>query len=137
MIEQFVQISQEKALKLYTSTENWAAEYFPFTSERAPIEKAIFGGFICRQLSFAFMAGYQAALATMFPTVGPNQLKALCVSEAGGVHPKAIETKLVDHQITGTKTYVTAGSEAQHLLVLCKTEAVVNNRPLLFEINFY
>lgn len=96
-----------------------------------PFDKAIFGGFSCQQFSFAFMAGYQAALAHMFPTIAPNQLKALCVSEEKGGHPKAIQTTLINNQLNGLKTYITAGSDVEHLLVLCKTDEIVDGRLLL------
>ena len=131
MIEALIQVSQERPLKLYASTKDWSEDYYQLTTDKTPFEKALFGGFTCQQFSFAFMAGYQAALEKMFPTIVPNELKALCVSEAKGGHPKAIQTTLSNDKITGVKTYITAGSEAAHLLVLCKTKEVTNGQPLL------
>ncbi len=131
MIEQLLQLAQQSPLKNYTSIDDWSAAYYQLVSDKPPIEKAIFGGFSCQQFSFAFMSGYQAALEHMFPTVAPNKLKALCVSEEKGGHPKAIQTTLIDQQLNGFKTYITAGSDVEHLLVLCKTDKVVNGRPQL------
>lgn len=131
MLQKLIKTSRETPLKSYTSTKEWAANYYQLTNNQRPIQKAILGGFHCQQFSFAFMAGYQAALEKMFPTIAPNQLKALCVSEAKGAHPKFIETTLIDNRINGLKTYITAGSAAEHLLVLCKTNETVNGRPLL------
>jgi len=131
MIDQLLQLAQQNPLKNYTSTDDWATAYYQLVSDKSPIEKAILGGFSCQQFSFAFMAGYQAALEHMFPTVAPNELKALCVSEAKGGHPKAIQTTLIDNQLNGLKTYITAGSDVEHLLVLCKTNEMVNGRPQL------
>ncbi len=131
MIQQLLQVSKETPLRLYSSTEDWFSEYTQFTKDKSPIEKAIYGGFTCQQFSFTFLAGYQAALERMFPSIAPNRLKALCISEAKGNHPKSMETTLVDHRVTGLKTYVTAGSDAEHLLVLCKTAQRLNDRPLL------
>ena len=132
MIQQLLQVKQEKSLKSYTSTKEWSIDYYELTKDKPPFEKALFGGFTCQQFSFAFMAGYQAALEKMFPSIAPNELKALCVSEEKGGHPKYIQTSLVDKQITGLKTYITAGSDAEHLLVLCKTkEQTTNGKPLL------
>ena len=131
MIKQLLQLAQATPLKSYTDTADWASNYYQLVSDKPPIEKAILGGFSCQQFSFAFMAGYQAALEHMFPTVAPNELKALCVSEKNGGHPKAIQTTLIDNQLNGLKTYITAGSDVEHLLVLCKTDKVVNGRPQL------
>jgi len=131
MIQSLIQLSKTIPLKSYSSAKEWSAAYFQLTKDKSPIDKAITGGFVCQQFSFAFLAGYQAALEKMFPTVAPNELKALCVSEAKGGHPKAIQTTLIDNRVDGIKTYITAGSDAAHLLVLCKTEEVVNGRPLL------
>lgn len=131
MIQQLLKISQNFPLKSYHFTKDWFTAYNQSTKEQTPINKAIIGGFMCQQFSFTFMAGYQAALEQMFPMVAPNELKALCVSEAKGGHPKVIQTTLIDYQITGLKTYVTAGSDAAHLLVLCKTAENIGGRPLL------
>lgn len=131
MIQQLLAISKERPLKLYRTINDWSLDYYQFTKKESPIDKAIIGGFMCQQFSFTFMAGYQAALEKMFPTIAPNELKALCVSEEKGGHPKAIQTTLVNHRVNGLKTYITAGSDVAHLLVLCKTETVANDRPLL------
>ncbi len=131
MIKQLLQLAQNSPLKNYTSTNDWSTAYYQLVSDKLPIEKAILGGFSCQQFSFAFMAGYQAALEYMFPTVAPNELKALCVSEEKGGHPKAIQTTLIDNHLNGLKTYITAGSDVEHLLILCKTDKIVNNRPQL------
>lgn len=131
MIQQLLQLAQESPLKLFSSTKDWSNAYYQLVQDRPPFEKAIFGGFSCQQFSFTFMAGYQAALEHMFPTIAPNKLKALCVSEEKGGHPKAIETTLIDNQINGFKTYITAGSDVDHLLVLCKTNEIINGRPQL------
>ncbi len=131
MIAQLVQISKNIPLKSYDSTKSWSIDYFHHTKGKSPIEAAIIGGFMSQQFDFAFMAGYQAALDFMFPTIAPNKIKALCVSEAKGGHPKAIETTLVNNQVKGLKTYITAGTEVEEILILCKTNEVINGRPLL------
>jgi len=131
MIEQLLRIRREYPIKKYQTTKDWSLDYYKVTKNNDPIDKAIIGGFLCQQFSFAFLAGYQAALEQMFPAVAPNQLKALCVSEAKGGHPKSIETSLVDQKITGIKTYITAGTEVEHLLILCKTNEVIKERPVL------
>lgn len=131
MIQQLLQLAKESPLTYYTSTNDWSNPYYRLVKDMSPFEKAIYGGFSCQQFSFAFMAGYQAALEHMFPTIAPNKLKALCVSEAKGGHPKAIQTTFIDNQLNGVKTYITAGSDVEHLLVLCKTDAIVDGRAQL------
>lgn len=131
MIQQLLEIGKTHPLQLHTSTKEWSKAYYQLVKDKTPFEKALFGGFSCQQFSFSFMAGYQAALEKMFPNIAPNELKALCVSEAKGGHPKFINTTLLDNTINGLKTYVTAGSDAAHLLVLCKTTEQVAGKPLL------
>lgn len=130
MIQQLLSISKNYSLKTYTSTQEWAKDYYHYTKKESPFEQALIGGFMCQQFSFSFMAGYQAALDKMFPNIAPNELKALCVSEKKGGHPKAMQTTLINHRVNGLKTYVTAGTDAAHLLVQCKTEEEVDGRPL-------
>ncbi len=132
MIQELLQISRDHPLKSYPFTKEWSTDYFQLTKGKSSSYKAVIGGFGCQQFSFAFMAGYQAALHRMFPTIAPNTLKALCVSEEKGGHPKFIQTTLGNNnRINGLKTYITAGSEAENLLVLCKTNEIIEGKPLL------
>lgn len=131
MIQELLSISKDSPLSLYDSVQSWSVDYFRSTQGKANADKATYGGFMVEQFSFAFMAGYQAALSKMFPEIEPSVLRALCVSEEGGVHPKSIQTTLEDNQINGLKTYVTAGTDVEHLFVLCKTTEKANGRVLL------
>ena len=131
MIQHLLKLRKTQALISYQNIKDWSLDYYQSKGVKEPIDRAIVGGFQCQQFSFAFMAGYQAALEKMFPSIAPNEFKALCVSEEKGGHPKAIQTVLQDNQITGVKTYVTAGTEADHLLVLCRTDEIINDRPVL------
>ena len=72
--------------------------------ETSPLEQAIWGGAHVDRLGYAFVAGYSAALARMFP--GAPARSALAVTEAGGNHPRAIATRLADGKLTGEKTFV-------------------------------
>lgn len=130
MIEQLLSISKHYPLKSFADTKDWAKDYYHYTQNELPFKKALIGGFMSQQFSFAFMSGYQAALEKMFPNIAPNELKALCVSEKKGGHPKTMETTLIDNRVNGLKTYVTAGTDVAHLLVQCKTEKEENGRPL-------
>ncbi len=82
------------------------------------IEQAISSGFQADRLGYAFLGGYAAALRALDPTLGPDDLGALCATEAGGGHPRAIETTLRDGRLDGTKQFVSGGSLATQLLVI-------------------
>ncbi|MEM8902046.1 MAG: acyl-CoA dehydrogenase family protein [Bacteroidota bacterium] len=132
MISALINLSQKQKLRDFSSARDWFSVFHTLTKGKDPFEKALIGGFCSQQFSFAFLSGYQAALEAMFPGIAdPDKLKALCVSEEGGNHPKAIETILVNNILSGQKTYITAGTEAEQLFVLCKTEEVHEGRPVL------
>jgi hypothetical protein len=84
-----------------TLREWWAA------TERASawphsIDRAIAGGVRADRLGFAFAGGYAAALAALVP--GLTGIAALCATEEGGAHPRAIHTRLEANRLTGKKT---------------------------------
>jgi hypothetical protein len=60
-----------------------------------PADRAAIGGFLADRMAYAFAAGYQAALHKLDPTLPLEDLAALCVTEAGGGHPKVIESTLI------------------------------------------
>ena len=62
MVEELVRIQKEIPLKLYSSTKEWYVDFQQLIQDKSAVDKAIFGGFCCKQFSFAFLAGYQAAL---------------------------------------------------------------------------
>src|ERR1043166_3027624 len=71
------------------------------------------GGARGGRVAYAFAIGYSMALEAL---VGEGSA-ALCVTEDGGNHPRAIETRLVDGRVTGTKAWATLADRAAHLLV--------------------
>lgn len=87
------------------------------------VERALVGGALGDRLGFAFASGYSEALRALVP--GLDGIAALCITEAGGNHPKAIETTLVavdgGYEVTGHKKWATVGSLAQSLLVCATT----------------
>ena len=84
--------------------------------EEAPFERALWGGAHADRLGYAFVAGYQAAIRHQFPDVPARA--SLAVTEAGGGHPKAMTTRLVDGRLTGEKTFATLASVAEAIFVL-------------------
>lgn len=82
------------------------------------IERAILRGAQSDRLGLAFLAGYWSALSGLDPTI--TERGALCATEAGGGHPRAIQTTLRDGTLNGMKTFVSGGLLANTLLVVAK-----------------
>ncbi len=110
-------------------SEWWQATSAERRSGRT-IDQAIAMGRRADRLGLAFFGGYSAALRALDPSLGPDELAALCATEAGGGHPRAIATTLRDGALEGTKQFVTGGSLATRLLVVAKT-GELDGRPQL------
>jgi alkylation response protein AidB-like acyl-CoA dehydrogenase len=87
-----------------------------------PIERSVAAGFAADRLGYAFAAGYTEALHQLLPTLGDTRA-ALCATEAGGAHPRAIQTRLTAAadgtlRLDGDKTFVTLGNQAATLLIV-------------------
>lgn len=83
-------------------------------------------------MGHAFASAYQSAIENL---VGQAQLplSSFCVTEAGGNHPRAIETRLVDvdgqWHVDGQKSFVSGGEDAETLFVAAKTGLQNNGQP--------
>ncbi len=92
-----------------------------------PIESAIAGGYAADRLAWAFCSGYQAALRALVPQLPGDRLASLCVTEAGGNHPRAIQTALRPQPgkpgrfvLDGHKRWTTLGPDSALLLVAAR-----------------
>jgi acyl-CoA dehydrogenase len=101
-------------LGAWTDATRTAREMFA-----APVDRALIGGALADRLGFAFAAGYGEALRTLVP--GLLGITALCATESGGNHPRAIQTTLANGELTGKKTWATVASLASSLLVVAST----------------
>lgn len=88
--------------------------------EAPPWEAAVRGGALADRLGHAFAAGYEAALAALIPSRDRARPAALCATEAGGAHPRAIDTAITEGALSGEKSFVTLGVHAEDLFVLAK-----------------
>ncbi|MGY4525850.1 acyl-CoA dehydrogenase [Pseudomonas sp. TE21394] len=88
-----------------------------------PFELAVLGGRAMATPGLAFLVGYQAALRVLWPSAPPS-LGALCASERHSVRPADMRTRLDGLRLTGSKDFVTAGLEAEWLLVAARSEAM-------------
>jgi hypothetical protein len=91
------------------------------------IDRAALGGLGASGVGWAFACGYEAALGWLDPeATRGGALAALCATEEGGGHPRAIRTSLAPaptggHVLSGRKSWVTLGAHAEALLVVATT----------------
>lgn len=90
----------------------------------SPFELAVLGGQAVSSPGLAFLVGYQAALRVLWPSA-PASLGALCASEGRSVRAADMGMRLdVDAlRLSGSKDFVTAGLDADWLLVAARCEA--------------
>jgi acyl-CoA dehydrogenase len=92
------------------------------------VEQAALAGLHAEGMGWAFAAGYEAALARLDPQgMRGAVLAALCATEEGGGHPRAIRTALAPRDcgftLSGQKSWVTLGDAADVLLVVASVGA--------------
>jgi len=104
-------------------------------SGAAPFDAAVRVASSVDRLGLAFAAGYSAALERLIPDV--ILPCALCVTEAGGNHPRAINATLKasdsgsGYTLDGAKTFVTFGNMAKTLVVAARVGVQRDGRPEL------
>lgn len=104
------------------------------------LDRALWGGFEADRLGYAFVSGYQAALAKLVAPVAriPSRM-SLAATESGGGHPRAILTSLSEEsgelRLRGVKTFATLASSAETLLVVAArsepSDDVADRKPRL------
>ncbi len=96
-----------------TAVEAWAKRHHTIAARfEVPVDAAAAGGFVADRLAWAFASGYQAAIASLLGDRSDTN-RAVAVTEAGGNHPRAIESRLVGHpdggyRLSGRKTHIRA-----------------------------
>lgn len=96
-----------------------------------PFAHAVLGGFHADRIGWAFASGYQAAGRRLVPDLPDGAIFALCATEDGGNHPRAIQTRLDGGRLTGSKRFVTMGPHATALVVIATTGPGEDGRPQL------
>lgn len=91
-----------------------------------PFDRALAGGACADRLGFAFAGGYAEALRVLVPALAPGAITALCATEEGGAHPRAIRTRLAQtapgrYELHGRKKWATVATAASSLLVVAST----------------
>jgi len=93
---------------------------------RSPIERALITGFAADRPGYAFASGLQEALASLLGRAA-DRTRALCATEEGGAHPRAIRSTLTPTEdgwrLDGGKRWVSLGGFASELLVVAREPA--------------
>lgn len=97
-----------------------------------PFSRAVAGGFAADRAGWAFASGYQAALHALFPDAPDERICALCVTEAGGNSPQAIQSTLRQSGdgwiLNGAKRWTTLGPDGSLFFVAARDEAASGQR---------
>lgn len=116
-----------------TLAEWWAATAAWRGLGASTIERATLGGLCADRLGFAFAGGYAEALHALVPETRAR-ISALCATEEGGAHPRAIRTTLTRAPggdgwvLDGRKRWATIASAADQLLVVASTGSDAQGR---------
>ncbi|MBK7071023.1 MAG: acyl-CoA dehydrogenase [Myxococcales bacterium] len=102
-----------------------------------PIARAFLGGVAADRLGFAFAGGYAEALRALVPA-HPRPLAALCATEEGGAHPRAIRTALTaagdGFLLAGHKRWATMSAAGGDLLVIATRGDGPDGKPRLVAV---
>lgn len=88
-----------------------------------PAAMAVLGGFDADRVGWAFVAGYQAAMRVLVPSLPAEAVAAFCVTEEGGNRPRDIRTRIEPGTdggwtVSGAKRWTTLGPESSVLFVV-------------------
>lgn len=109
------------------SLEDWWAGHRRVSGAGDPPGvRALLAGFAADRPAYAFASGLQEALALLLGEA-PDRRRALCATEGGGAHPRAILTTLEADgegwRLRGEKRWLSLGSFAEELLVVARLPA--------------
>ncbi|MET8652666.1 acyl-CoA dehydrogenase family protein [Nocardia aurea] len=117
---------------LGSAAEAWSRHLISTREFDSPLDAAIVGGFGADRLGYAFLSGYREAIRALVPGLAAAEMVAVSATEAGGAHPSAIETVLVETgdgwKVRGTKTFTTLAALARRLVVIAGTGVDASGR---------
>jgi hypothetical protein len=112
----------DEGASVQSLSEIWSVYSEKRTAGATPFVAAVHVAARVDRLGFAFAAGYPAALQHLVADV--SLPCALCVTEAGGNHPRAIQTTLEragdGFVLRGSKSFVTLGDLAADLVIAAR-----------------
>ncbi len=125
-------LTEEPGGPLGSVTEAWERHRDVARRFTDTVDVAVAGGFAADRLGYAFLSGYQAAVAALLPELPRDRPLALAATEEGGGHPAAIRTTATERadgwSVSGTKTFATLGSLAGRLVVIASVGAGADGR---------
>jgi len=130
-------LATTEARHSYDSMADWFKNFNLKTRQfESSVDRAILGGRLSQNLSFAFASGYQSAVESLFSNNEPDYLlSSLCVSEDKGNRPRHMETTLVETDglkvLNGSKKFVSGASDSQLMYVACKVGSDQDGRAIL------
>lgn len=90
-----------------------------------PIDRCVWAGLRCDRLAWTFFTGYQEAIRRLLPGLPATAICAMAITEAGGNHPRDIQTGIVPadrgYRLNGEKRFITGGAHAERLFVAAST----------------
>jgi len=96
-----------------------------------PIERCVWCGLQCDRLAWTLFTAYQEAIRCLFPGLSATSICAVAITEAGGNHPRDIQTGIVPadrgYRLNGEKRFITGGPHADRLFVAASS-GVKNGR---------
>lgn len=96
-----------------TNLDDWLAHHRAVTAGlELPFDRAVVAGATASRVAFAFASGYRSALEVLVGDFVKDHAVSLAVTEAGGGHPRAIESVLEPRPeggflLTGKKRWTT------------------------------
>jgi alkylation response protein AidB-like acyl-CoA dehydrogenase len=113
---------------------SWWSAYQRLSEEgSAPADLALRAGLAADRPAWAFASGYASALRALVPSLPRDAKVALAVTEEGGNHPRAIQTRVAKHgdalRLDGEKSFITLGAHADLILVAATRGIGEDGRP--------
>lgn len=109
----------------YERTSDWWRDFQETTHGIAlPVDRAIASAARVDRLAYVLAAGYIASIQALIPSLPRDVLASFAVSEEGGVHPRAILSRLEPDGdswlLRGKKRWVTLGLDAERVYVAAR-----------------
>ncbi|MFC9874511.1 acyl-CoA dehydrogenase family protein [Nocardia salmonicida] len=110
----------------------WARHRTRSRDFASSIDRAAIAGFDSAGTGPAFLGGYQEALHALVPSLDPAELSSMCATEGAGARPSTMTTTVgEDGAVSGTKSFATLGTFADRFLVIARSGAQPDGRPIL------
>lgn len=118
----------------YHTFNEWKDAFFRNSKKwKSAVDRSIAGGYIANSAAYAFWAGLQSGLQSLFIDLPANCAAAFCVTEASGNHPRDIKSTIRNSGkasktnacwlLNGEKHYISGAFEAD-LFIVAASEGI-------------